>query len=276
MQTIICPTDFSINATHAAEYACALGQKFNSQIILLHAYEAPTLVSNVGFTVIDNAGAILRENAEKKLNALSRRLAKKFPGVTLRTEIVAGPGYVRTVDAAGKHEADLIVMGATGHSRLERMILGSTTSRVIGSAKCPVMSIPKEAKFKDIKRIVFATDLQEENITAAVAVAPFAQSFNAELVFVFVDGKHLVHSNEEIKRMTKKIKSKVKYPKISGYISKNTSISRGLENFLDKYPSDLLVMYTHQKHFPDSLFHQSITKLMSHAGKVPLLAVMAK
>ena len=34
---------------------------------------------------------------------------------------------------------DLLVMGAYGHSRLQEMILGSTTVRVMRSTQCPIL-----------------------------------------------------------------------------------------------------------------------------------------
>ena len=151
--------------------------------------------------------------------------------------------------------------------------MGSTTARVIRDAQCAVLTIPKGVKFNGIKRMVYATDLHDDNIRAASMVIPFASVFDAELAFVFVDDKHLLHDDISVERMTKKIKSRVKYKKLSGYIAKNTNISKGLDYFLKKNPSDMLVLFTHERHFIDSLFNQSITRLVAHQSNLPLLSV---
>ena len=273
MTTIICPTDFSKNATNATMYACALGEKFNSHIILLHAYESPALMTEMDFTIVKNAESMIKQTAMKQLETLRKKLAKKFPKVTFETMLAKGPGYEEVVTAATKNSADMIVMGTTGSSKMARLLMGSTTSRVLGRAGCPVLCIPKDAEFNDVKKIVFATDLNEDNIASAMTLAPFAMKFGAEIIFVFVDDKHLIHAEEDINRMTAKIRRLVKYPKISGFISKNTSITKGIEYFLKKYPADMLAMFTHQKHFPQALFNQSITKIMSHQTQIPLLAL---
>jgi nucleotide-binding universal stress UspA family protein len=273
VKTIICPTDFSKNATQAAEYACAFGEQFHSVIILLHAYESPAVFTEAGFTVIRDAEAMIKEGAAKKIKALSQKLSKKFSNVKIETIIVHGPASENIISEANRNAADIIIMGTAGMNKMERLLMGSTTARVIRHAGCPVLCVPKEAAYNGIKNIVFATDLNEDNISSAMMLTPFAKYFDARVIFVFVDDKRLVHSDAEINKMAQKIRKHVMYPKISGFISKNTSISRGIEYFLEKNPADMLVMFSHQKHFPDTLFNQSITKILSYQTHIPLLSL---
>ncbi len=124
-----------------------------------------------------------------------------------------------------------------------------------------------------MKTILCPVDFSKSSVNAAEYASFLAEDFSAEIVFVFVDDNHLIHSDEKILEMTRKIKKRVKYPKLSGYISKNTSIYKGLEYFLEKHKGDLLVMFSHQRHFPGNLFNQSITKMVSYQTKIPLLAL---
>lgn len=205
--------------------------------------------------------------------AIQQKLKKKFRNIKIEAKLTRGSAAKEILAYAGKSKSDMIVMGTTGMSKIERLLMGSTTSAVIQHANCPVLCIPKHAVRTKIQKIIFATDLHEDNILVAASMAPFAKKLDAEIVFVFVDDKHLVHADEDVNRMTKKIRTRVKYPKISGYISKNTSITKGLEYFLKKYPADMLAMYTHKKRFPQTLFNQSITKIMSHQTSIPLLVL---
>ncbi len=56
-----------------------------------------------------------------------------------RFELVQADAPEGIIDCARKCGADLIVMGAYGHSRVRNMILGSTTSRVVHSSPVPVL-----------------------------------------------------------------------------------------------------------------------------------------
>lgn len=273
MNLILCPTDFSTSATNAIKYAASLADNLAGRVIILHVYEKPVMFSDAPLTRIANAVEQIKAGAERKISSLISKLKNTHKNVRFEMMLKDGIGAEKILSVADKLNVDLIIMGSTGTSKLQRLLIGSTTARIIRDASCPVLSIPKKAVFKGINKLVFATDLNEDNINSATMITSFAKSFGAEITFVFVDDKHLLHSDEHIAAMTQKIRKRVKYSKISGYISKNTSITKGLEHFLSKKPADILVMFTHARHFPESMFNSSITKMMSHQSNIPLLAL---
>ncbi len=273
MKSIICATDFSSNADHAFQYSLALAEKTKAKIFLLHAFESPVAFTEMPLSAIQDADAQIKAGAEKKLTMIKSKASETFPGVQVETIIAQGMSSDQITKYADTCDADIIVMGKTGTGKIERFFIGSTASKVIQHANCQVLCIPKEMEFKPLKKIVFATDLHEDNLTAAVDLGDFAKLFHAEIVFVFVDDKHLIHTDQTIAEMTKKIRERVRYPKISGYICKNTSIANGIDYFLKHHTADLLAMFTHKKKFPDSIFHPSITKAMATKTKLPMLVL---
>jgi nucleotide-binding universal stress UspA family protein len=62
----------------------------------------------------------------------------------LDVEFEARPGVPLSVilAEAERHSADLIVLAASGRSRVARFFVGSTADRVIREANCPVLVIP--------------------------------------------------------------------------------------------------------------------------------------
>ncbi|MEY4594093.1 MAG: hypothetical protein RIQ47_503 [Bacteroidota bacterium] len=273
MKLIFASTDFSSTANNAVEYAAALAEMYNAHLIVGHAYDVPAMFTDAPLTTIKDARMQLKELSTGKLKKLTKKLIKTHPKLRMDTVSLEGVAHQKITEYALKKGVDLLVVGSTGTSRIQRLLMGSTTARVIRDARCAVLTIPQGVKFNGIKRMVYATDLHDDNIRAASMVIPFATTFDAELAFVFVDDKHLLHDDISVERMTKKIKSRVKYKKLSGYIAKNTNISRGLEYFLKKNPSDMLVLFTHERHFIDSLFNQSITRLVAYQSDLPLLSV---
>lgn len=84
-----------------------------------------------------------RQAADRRYKGVFKRattMAKK-KSVKLDTHLLTGHPVRSIVDLAGELGADLIVIGATGHSALYERLLGSHADRVIQLASCPVLVV---------------------------------------------------------------------------------------------------------------------------------------
>ena len=61
--------------------------------------------------------------------------------VPVRTHVVAGHAVRDIVGMAEDLQADLLVIGGTGHSSFYERMLGTTAARVVHLAKCPVLVV---------------------------------------------------------------------------------------------------------------------------------------
>ena len=77
------------------------------------------------------------ERRRAQLDAAARRFSDL--GIRVMTEVVAGEPERVIVDHIEAIDADLLVIGAYGHSRLREMIIGSTTTALLRSAPIPVL-----------------------------------------------------------------------------------------------------------------------------------------
>ena len=62
-------------------------------------------------------------------------------GVKLQTHLRAGHPVRTIVDVANELGADLLVIGATGHSQLYERMIGSRADRLVHLAPCPVLVV---------------------------------------------------------------------------------------------------------------------------------------
>jgi nucleotide-binding universal stress UspA family protein len=61
------------------------------------------------------------------------------PGLVASAELRDGKhAYHEILAAAEQHNVDLIVIGRSGHTGLERVLLGSNVHHVLKNARCPV------------------------------------------------------------------------------------------------------------------------------------------
>lgn len=56
-------------------------------------------------------------------------------------EVLKGPAAEAILNVARMHQCELIVMGSRGRGRLETMLLGSVSQRVVQEAPCPMLIV---------------------------------------------------------------------------------------------------------------------------------------
>ncbi len=127
--------------------AIARGAGPACRLRLFHATPALDLNSvyagPAGSTLPTAAVQEIHERANRFAVAVLERIAQDIRE-DVSVEFAARPA--RPVDAilveARNYQPDLIVMAASGRSRVARFFLGSTADRIIRRAECPVLVIP--------------------------------------------------------------------------------------------------------------------------------------
>ena len=96
------------------------------------------------------------EEARATAEAASKRLQSDHPGWDVHPEACADSPAWAVVDKASQWEADLVVVGAHGHSGTRRLLLGSVSQRVVYDAQCSVRvaRTPKSDKDSPARLIV--------------------------------------------------------------------------------------------------------------------------
>jgi nucleotide-binding universal stress UspA family protein len=215
MKTILVPTDFSKNAFNAVKYACAYAEKTKSKIILFHSYENPTGELVIPFTTVVHIGKQeAKEGADLKMKKLIATLSKTFPNSKPKWETQPGMAYDNIIDYVKKNKVDLIIMGTTGQGAVMRVLVGSTTSKVITDTACTIIAVPPKAKFKDIHKIAVATDLETVHSFAETELISFAKQHHTEITFVYIQDLATYNTDELLKKIVDKTKKHLNYKKI--------------------------------------------------------------
>jgi nucleotide-binding universal stress UspA family protein len=128
--------DGSSQSEKATEIGLSLAQSLDSKVLLFAVARPPEPATMVELSaMLDDA----REHFEEKFKKAEQR-ARDLE-VELETDIVVGHPVEQIVHRAEVDRADLIVLGRRGMSRFEKMIVGSTSEKVLRYAHCPVMVV---------------------------------------------------------------------------------------------------------------------------------------
>ena len=151
---ILVPTDFSEGAEQALKYAVRFNGLYHAEIFLLHVLNLPEYVSplsakaEIDSEVADDVLEAAKKRALEKLEDIVRRLADKKPAII--TSLSIGVPFEEIVKFSAERDVDLIVMSTHGRTGLGRILLGSTTERVIShaGAACPVLVLKQTREAK--------------------------------------------------------------------------------------------------------------------------------
>lgn len=135
--TILFPVDFSPSCVSMAAYVKRASSIVGAKVSLVHVFDP---ASYNGFEIyLRPSKEIAEEHDEVAHIKLNEFLADEFPLSENPRIIVAGDAATEIAQLAASKGFDLIIM-PTHAGSFRRMLLGSTTAKVLNDADCPVLT----------------------------------------------------------------------------------------------------------------------------------------
>ena len=159
---ILILTDFSEAATNAAIYATALSQQIEiEKFVVYHSIETGHMATELPLPS-EPERKHLYEISHQRLNDLKIKLQSLLPeGTPVEVLTDERPLEVSAQAVALESNADLLILGTTHRSGIEKMIYESTASLLSTTCTKPLLIIPANTRYETIQNIVFATDLHQ-------------------------------------------------------------------------------------------------------------------
>jgi nucleotide-binding universal stress UspA family protein len=136
IQRILFPVDFSPSCVAMASFAKRAASIFSAKITLLHVLEPLASSFELLVRPLPEVEKNREDVARAKLDAF---LETEFPSDASARVLLAGDPAGQIAEFARERGFDLIIM-PTHAGAFRRMLLGSTTAKVLDSADCPVLT----------------------------------------------------------------------------------------------------------------------------------------
>ncbi len=139
-QEILVAFDFSEHSKKAARKARAMAARYSAHLQVLYVVEQEV---HPAFYLKwrESMARELPQIAEEAKESLRSTLGEEgLRDLDVHVEIGDGKAHAEISKFARANQVDLIVMGTHGLSGLDRMLLGSTTERLVRTASCPVLT----------------------------------------------------------------------------------------------------------------------------------------
>lgn len=275
MKNILIPTDFSDTSRAAFLYAQSF-VKEAANFNLLHAYHPQV---DPAYPYAGPTENYYKEK-ERALNKFANKNQPSTDGnLLVKTNVspfmkLGFAGEVIVEESKG--DTDLIVMGRTGSNSVFEKVFGTVSTQVAQDADCPVLLVPKDTNFKDIKKVLFATNKyitsEEPMIRKLVQVL---SGYRPEIHFVQIQNDifnyfNLENEEHELLDLFKKVAPQLTF-KITKL--KNDHAMESLFEYAKEEGIDLVTLVTEHRSMLQQLFHRSMTKRMILNSPIPLLVM---
>lgn len=282
MKKILVPTDFSKPAQIAIDVAGDIARKANAQLILLHVVEEASGTSfNITGEVDVSGGWEDKLFTMKLIERSKKQMAKVFEevkstGVKVKQELRVGTAFHGMRDIIVEQKVDLVVMGTAGQTKLQEMIIGTNTEKVIRHSKCPVLTVQKKPVTTDFKNIVYATSMSKDEEVFSRIVRSTQQLYDSTVHLVRINTPGNFQRDIVVKKYMQDFAKKLQLKNFTINIFNDLSEEEGIIYFADSINADLVAMATHGRTgFAHVLAGSIAEEVVSHS-KRPVLTFVTK
>ncbi len=270
LRSILAPTDFSDIALNALAYAKSIAAVHGAGVNVVHVHQAQAVAANPYLTQPSEEELQVKE---VQLDSFLDRpvFTNGFDSsqVPMRKEMIIGPVIEEIKRLSKAPGTDMIVMGATGDNRLLNRLFGSVSSEVARRASCPVLLVPKEARYKGFRHIVFAGNFEPHEDIVLPRLLDLARRFDSEVHYVHVNANAEEHYAAHKIQLQAGTGPRQFFSEITTIESRD--VLEGLSRYATEQNADLIAMSTTQRPFIEALFHRSITRQAALHIRIPLL-----
>lgn len=277
MIRILIPTDFSENAWNAIKYGMELF-KGRECVIYLSYIQVKPVFTAAESTVTANSPE-LRDQIlkERKRNLEDLILRIRDMGLdgnhTLATLANTGLFIDGIKSQIEDYKIDLIIMGTRGASGLRKITIGSNTGNVITRVKCPVLVVPENAVYVDLKEIVFPTDYQiNYDLKVLEVLISLIKEYesNLRILHIATQSKDLTAEQEKHKELLHEYLNGASH---TFHVLRGSSVETSLQCFIESRDIQMAVMVAKNLSFLQRILFRPIVEKFSYHTEIPFLVL---
>ena len=259
MKTVIVPVDFSETSINALNFAAEFLQgSYGVKIILYHAYSKESEGQKIT-SELENARAAILANHPLVIEILAHK----------EDDFVAG------LERAVRHRsAELVIMGANQKSAISLAFFDSNFMKFSATKACPVLVVPHDVKFSQVKNVMLASDFRDTlNTTPSGPIKEFLSLHRPQLHVVNVDKDHYISLSEKYENEKQDLKQLLKEYNPEFYFMRLFDTSEAIDLFAKDREIDMIILVHREHSIMKKIFSHGTTKQLAYHSKLPVLVI---
>lgn len=272
MIKLLVPVDFSDTSRNALSYALDMAQYIPlSSVLIFNSFEK--VMAGTDGTPLSSNSDVRRNISLLALENLKNSiLNNRKIDVTIHAE--EGSLLENLESLIGEGKFDMIVMGINGATRMEQIMIGSSTLNVVAKLSCPVLIVPPAARYNRIRTVVYASDMKNVQATTPVkTLRKVLDLFSPKLYVVNVDTEHFVEISEEYKQEKAMMNELLDGFEPDYAFIRLYDFTEAIHQFANDRKADLIITAPKKHGFLEKIFTTSHTEKLAYHTHIPLLAI---
>tara|TARA_R100001143_G_scaffold63607_1_gene73978 strand:- start:25270 stop:26181 length:912 start_codon:yes stop_codon:yes gene_type:complete len=265
-----------------------------------------TLVTVVSVPFTGEKEEFKTEKYSKKLAEYKSRLEKE--GLIVETDLRSGTYFYAPTEiltSAKEKDADFVIIGSRGQSKVQEMLLGSTATEVLQRSRLPVFLLNIDIKLDSegsgervltltnsvdnaLNHVMHATDFSETADRAFEVIRHLDQEGKiGKISFVHVQGHHAIALKDPLSREELTEGSQKRLDEMRNSLSDKTrndaeiiitfgTPGKEIIQAIEENDVSLIVMGSQGKGFVHEFFLGGVSTKVTRFSKVPVLLIPAK
>lgn len=287
---ILVPVDFSDYSLKACRIAFNMARELNAKVKILHVYFNPYFPTALPMAEafayqgkdekeFQNVIEKVKENVQKLCNTIDQKIAAgDFPPINYSYVLREGLPEEEIVAFAKEYKPALIIMGTRGKDQKDADLIGSVTAEVIEMSHIPLVAIPENTPFTDmkqVKRIAFLTNFSQRDLISFDVLVKLIEPFpNIKISLTHIAVKKS-DKWDEIKLAGIKAYFSKQYPnlQLDYKLIDTTDMLSSLDDYIKSEKIEILSLTTSKRNIFARMFSPSISRKMLFHSDTPLLVL---
>jgi nucleotide-binding universal stress UspA family protein len=149
MNKVLIALDYNPTAQKIAEIGFSLAKSMNAEIMLLHVLSTPANYATIYDPIMGFGGFVNLDMSQPDNEFLTKTAFEFLENVknhledTTITTLVKEGDYANAIlETANMHRADIIIIGSHSKKWLEKVLVGSTTEKILDDTNIPILIVP--------------------------------------------------------------------------------------------------------------------------------------
>ncbi len=279
MGKIIINIDFFDHADYLIDYGLNLARKLSKNIQLIHVVETREIGMEASPTGhMPDAGieqtllASSKENADKWMHEKVRKIEEQIKGKSsIEGKVIIGIKPDVLLSESTNKKVELILTEEEHESGLITKIAGSDTKMIIDEAACPVLFIPRNYAFKDLKRMVYATDYEQADLGTLQKTINLFKPFHPWITAVHQTKNIDFQMKIKQRGFMNIARQKLDFNQIDFVTVNGQKDVREIIDYAQKNDCDMIIVLKQNHSFLEKLFHSSSSHKIVAKSNIPVL-----